>query len=298
MTVQRVTFAPAVREKVLLRMALIGPTGAGKTLGALTVATRIGKRVAVLDTEHGRAKLFADRFAFDHHEHRGDHAPERYIEALRAAVVGGYDAFVIDSLSHEWVGDGGVLQLADRFGSWKDVRPRHNAMIEALASAPLHVIVTIRAKMKYLVEEEEDGGRKRQRISKLGVGPVQDENLPYEFDVIGYVDHAHAATFTNRCEALVSQSRPVDAETAEVIAAWLASGREPEPPEAASEQSVADMLDLIRRAWPAMTEEQVAERLETARAENRGALSPDYVRRTTERAIEELARASKGEGSP
>jgi hypothetical protein len=230
-------FAPAKREQLKLRMALIGPTGAGKTVGALTVGTALGK-VALVDSENGRAKQFADRFSFDH-ANIADTTPEGYSKAIQEAQDAGYEVLIIDGLSPEWQA---VLADADRFGAWKNVRPRHNAFVKAIQDADLHLIVTMRAKMKYSVVEVEEGGRKKQLIEPQGIGPIQDENLPYEFDVVAYIDREHNATFVNRCEALVGQIRPVDTDTAQIIVDWLGQG---EPFVGATDEELAPLLALI-----------------------------------------------------
>lgn len=216
-------FPTAKREQVKLRAALIGPTGSGKTRAALEIATRLGK-TAVIDSENGRARLYSDRYEFGH-ANITDTTPEGYRAALKDAVAAGFEVVVIDGLSPEWQA---VLGDADRFGNWKNVRPRHNDFVKDLTWAPVHVIVTMRAKMKYEVSEDERG---KQKITPLGVGPIQDEQLPYEFDVVGYLDvETHQASFMNRCDALVGQTRLVDAETVQIISDWLNTGDEAAPP--------------------------------------------------------------------
>lgn len=216
-------FTQAVRERVLARVALIGPSGAGKTKGALDIATAIvdkwGGRIAGIDSEHGRMKLYADRYDFDHLD-LIDTSPEGYRAALDEAVAGRYRVAVIDSTSQEWFA---ILGDADRFGDWKTVRPRHNDWARELVDCPLHVIVTMRAKTKYSVEEVDDGNRKRQVITRLGVGPVQSEGIEYDFDIFGHLDASHEATWYNRCDPLVgTASTPENA--APVIVEWLEKG--------------------------------------------------------------------------
>jgi len=220
-------FKPASREQVLLRMALIGPAGSGKTLGALRIASALGGTVAVIDTEKERAKLYADRFDFLHAK-LVDHSPEAYRDAVRQAAELA-DVVVVDSFSHEWLE---ILTQADKFGDWKTLTPRHREFVEAMTDVPAHLIVTMRAKMKYGVEEVEVPGRDkpRQIITRLGVGPVQREGVEYEFDVIGYLDTEHVAAFTNRCDPLVGTHREIDDETCGIIVKWLAEGDPPPPP--------------------------------------------------------------------
>lgn len=223
-------FKDAVREQVLLRMAIVGANGSGKTLAALRVAAALGGPVAVLDTEHGRAKLYADRFTFKHADLL-DHRPEAFRDAARQAaeLVGREGTVVIDSLSHEWLE---VLTEADKFADWKSLTPRHKEFLEAIISIPSHLIVTMRAKVKYQVTEVEVAGRDkpRQVIERVGVGPVQREGVEYEFDILAYLDTDHDAHFANRCDPLVDRVLPIEDEAIGIITKWLAEGDPPPPP--------------------------------------------------------------------
>lgn len=230
----------AVRHQVLARAALVGPSGSGKTRGALDMATALiekyGGKIAGFDTENGRMKQYADRFTFDH-DFLTDTSPEGYVAALHDAINGGYTVAVFDSMSPEWKA---VLGLADRFGDWKTVRPRHNNFVQALVDAPIHVIVTMRSKTSYLVEDYDDNGRTRQRVTRLGTSPVQSDGVEYEFDLFGMLDNEHIADWYNRCDQLVgTRSTPKDA--APVFIEWLEKG-DPIP-----WRSPRDMGEIVMR---------------------------------------------------
>jgi flagellar biosynthesis GTPase FlhF len=150
-------FQKATKHEAKLRFALIGPAGSGKTYTALRIGTRLGERVAVIDTERGSASKYADVFDFDVVE-LTKHDPREFVKAIRAAQSAGYDALIIDSLSHAWMGRGGALELVDKaakgssssnsFAAWRSVTPLHNELVDAIAGANLHVIATMRSKMK------------------------------------------------------------------------------------------------------------------------------------------------------
>ena len=137
------SFAKATKKAAKLRMALIGPSGAGKTYTALAIGTSLGEKVAFIDTEHGSASKYAGRdgFNFDVLELDSFH-PQTYIDAIKAAEQAGYDVLVIDSLSHAWMGKDGALELVDKaakrsqstntFAAWRDVTPLHNALVEVM----------------------------------------------------------------------------------------------------------------------------------------------------------------------
>lgn len=224
-------FTDAVREQIPLRMALIGANGSGKSIAALRVATAVSPgAVAVCDTERGRAKLYADRFQFKH-ANATDHSPEGIRDIVRqaAALVGPGGCVVLDSFSHQWLA---VLTEADRFGDWKTLTPRYRECLEAMLSIDAHLIVTMRAKVKYDVSEVEEAGRSkpRQVITRLGLGPVQREGVEYEFDILAFLDTDHVATFVNRCDPLVGKSLEINDETIAIISKWLAEGDPPPPP--------------------------------------------------------------------
>ena len=102
-------FKKAERKRAKLRLALSGPSGSGKTYGALQIAKGLGGKIAVLDTERGSASLYSDTVDFDVVELGPPYEPERFIEVMDAAAKAGYEVLIIDSITHEWKGAGGIL---------------------------------------------------------------------------------------------------------------------------------------------------------------------------------------------
>ena len=209
-TTPKKTFKRATKEQGFLRLGLVGPSGSGKTYTALSVSEALGKNIAVIDSERGSASKYADEFTFDSIE-LDTFAPFEYIEAIEAAVAAKYDVLIIDSLSHAWMGKGGVLEMHDEatirdrtgnsYTSWRTVTPEHNRLVEAILQAPLHVIVTMRAKTAYVQEKDEQTGK--TRIRKVGLQPVQRGDLEYEMDVVGDMDQENMFVVTKtRCKAL------------------------------------------------------------------------------------------------
>jgi hypothetical protein len=224
-------FQKATKKQAKLRLALIGPSGAGKTYTALTLATHLspGGRIAVIDTERGSASKYADLFTFDVEDLDSCH-PQRYVQAITDAQTAGYDVLIIDSLSHAWMGKDGALELVDKaakrnpsgnsFAAWREVTPLHNALVDAMLAAKLHVIVTVRSKMEYVQEKDERG---KTVIRKVGLQPVQRDGLEYEFDVVGDMDVDNTLVVTKtRCSALTGAviHKP-GKELAARLAAWL-----------------------------------------------------------------------------
>lgn len=201
-------FRPATRRRTLLRLAISGPSGSGKTYTGLRVGTLLadttpaGFGLAVIDTEHGSAEKYADQFEFEHLV-LSSYDPRHYIEAINAAAAARrFSVLLIDSLSHAWQGTGGILDKVDRyssshrgdsFGGWRETRPLQRDLVEALLSAPLHVIVTMRTKQAYAMEPDERG---RNQVRKLGLKPEQADGIEYEFDIAGEIDVEHHLTIS------------------------------------------------------------------------------------------------------
>lgn len=236
------TFHKATRTQSRLRLALAGPAGSGKTMTMLKIAATIAgdKPVAVIDTERGSASKYSDQFDFDVLELETYH-PQNYIDAIQAAADDGYGALGIDSLSHAWMGKDGALELVDRaakrsqsgsnsFGAWREVTPLHNALVDAMLRANLHIIVTLRSKQDY-VQEKDDRGR--TTVRKIGLAPVQRDGLEYEFDVYGDLDAENTLLIgKTRCPELQGAVIPKPGEPlAKTLLAWLGQGEPERVPE-------------------------------------------------------------------
>jgi hypothetical protein len=225
-------FIPAVKKALKGRMAIIGPTGSGKTYTALAIATAMCKKVAVADTESKSASKYADLFKFDVIE-MDEFSPQTYIAVIEAAEAAGYDGLVIDSLSHAWSGKGGALEMVDNvakrtntgnnFAAWREVTPWHNKMIDKMIRSKLHLFVTMRSKMEYVMEKDAGG---RTTVKKVGLQPIQREGMEYEFDVVGDVNTEHDFVVTKtRCPQLDGRVyQKAGKDVASIFAAWLDAG--------------------------------------------------------------------------
>lgn len=257
------TFAKATKKASKARIALEGPSGSGKTYTALTTAAALGRRVALIDTEHRSASLYADEFAFDTLE-LDSYNPQLLIDALGAAALAGYDAVVIDSLSHFWMGTDGMLEQVDRaarrssggntFGGWKEMRPVERRMIEAMLAYPGHLIATLRTKTEWVVEEN-DRGKKVPK--KIGLKAEQREGLEYEFTLVGSMDLDNTLVVTkSRCRALSGAviQRP-DAAFGQTLGEWLQDGEAGPTAEEIRDEVVnapgatyAELIDVYHKA--------------------------------------------------
>lgn len=230
------SFVKATKVDSKLRMALIGPAGSGKTYTALSVAAGLADsgqptgagRIAVLDSEHGSASKYADMFDFDVIEPE-TFSPQVYIDAILEAERAGYGVIILDSLSHAWAGKGGALEMVDaasrrakgnKFIAWSEITPLQQNMVDTILSANIHVIGTIRSKMEYTQDLDSDG---RKVVRKLGMQPVQRDQLEYEFDLVGDMDNENTMTVTkSRIPALSGAViRKPGKQLAEALLVWL-----------------------------------------------------------------------------
>lgn len=226
-------FQKARKAQMKARVAISGPAGAGKTTDALQFAKQLAGldgRIAVIDTERGSASLYSDRFDFDSLDFQPPYDPRLLIEAIDAAAASGYAVLVIDSLSHFWAGSGGLLEFVDNAGSnkftngWGQATPIHNRMIEKILSYPGHVVVTMRSKVAYAVDQS--GGKAIPR--KIGQAPIQREGVEYEFTLVLDLDRDHSIGISKtRCAELETTGFVPASELGTVIdtfVRWLGEG--------------------------------------------------------------------------
>ncbi len=250
-----VNFQKSVKYNAKLRLAMDGPSGAGKTYTALNIAKHLGGKVALIDTERGSASKYADLFDFDVLELESFH-PHRYIEAIQEAGKAGYSVLIIDSLSHAWMGKDGALELVDRaakrsnsgnsFMAWREVTPIHNALVDAILQSPVHVIATMRSKSHYIMEEKNG----KQVPKKVGTEAVQRDQIEFEFDVFANLDlDNNFIVQKSRCPALTGAFVPrAGQEVAETLTGWLKGEPVPELPKRQVAPSFPDLPEKSR-SW-------------------------------------------------
>lgn len=185
-------FQEAKREKIWVKALLGAPSGGGKTYTALRLATGIaekdGGKIAAIDTENGRIKYYANEFKFSYIELDEPYTPEKYIEAIDAAVDAGFSVLIIDSTSHEWIycKDLHNKMPGNSWTNWGKITPRHDAFCEKILQSQIHIIATVRGSDKY-VAEDKDG---KTVPKKVGIGFEQRGNVEYDYTVTFNLDQA------------------------------------------------------------------------------------------------------------
>ena len=230
-------FKQAGRQVAKLRLALSGPSGSGKTYSALLIASGIVplNKVAVIDTENGSANLYANLGTYSVLTLHPPYTPKKYIEAIRAAEQEGFELVIIDSLSHAWNGEGGLLEQKDKatdakykgngWAAWREVTPEYNKLIETMLNSPCHIIATMRAKTEYM--QDDSNGRKR--IVKVGAAPIQRDGIEYEFTVVFDLSIDHVATVNkDRTRLFDGQYFVPTPDVGKTLKQWLDAG-EPAP---------------------------------------------------------------------
>lgn len=228
-------FKKAQRSQVRLKLAMTGPTGSGKTWSALRLVKGLGGKTAFIDTENKSASLYADHFDFDVLDLSPPFTTEKYIDAINQAEKAGYQNIIIDSLTHAWAGEGGLLEqkslLDSRPGSnhwtnWGPIDKKDLQLKNAFLHSTCHVIATMRSKMEY--SQVEDGGKKK--VQKMGLAPVQRDGLSYDFTTVFDIAMDHKCEVSkDRTHIFDGRIFQITEESGEEINAWLASGKMPDP---------------------------------------------------------------------
>lgn len=224
----------AERTKSKLRLALAGPSGSGKTMGSLKLARGVAGpngKILLIDTERGSGDLYADMFSYDIISLEPPFKPDALVEALRLGEAGDYDVIVVDSLSHFWADEGGLLDQADkmqaagknRFTLWADITPQHRRLVNALLNSPKHIVATMRSKQEYAMETDEKG---KASVKKLGLAPVQREGMEYEFTIFFDIDQNHNAKASkDRTAMFNNEVFIIDESIGDRIKKWLNTGK-------------------------------------------------------------------------
>lgn len=241
----------AERKKAKLRLGLSGPSGSGKTFSALKLAFGIGGKIGLIDTEHGSGDLYAHLGDYDIIPLEAPYIVGKYLEAIEAFEQAGYNTIIIDSLSHAWAGDGGLLdkqgKAADRlknsYTAWREVTPDHNALVDAMLQSPCHIIATMRSKTEYVLEDNSNG---KKVPRKVGMAPVQRDGMEYEFTVFLDITHDHTASASkDRTGLFDGQYFKISENTGQTLLQWLDSGTEPPKVETITDAQVSTLRDLL-----------------------------------------------------
>jgi energy-coupling factor transporter ATP-binding protein EcfA2 len=258
------TYDVATRDRIGLLFGVAGPSGSGKTFTALTLAAAVAGpkgKVAVIDTENRRARHYADRFTFFHVPFEPPFTPERYIEAVRFADgIEGVEAILIDSMSHEWNGEGGCADIqaaiaekmaTDRNGvlqewkidamtgpAWKKPKLRHKRMMSRLGQTRSHLIFSIRAEQKVEFVKRVIDGKERTEIVQKGFMPICEKEFMFEMsgsfmlhpDTPGVPRLDMPRKLNQDLLEIFGNGQPVTSAHGEALRAWAERGEDRRKP--------------------------------------------------------------------
>ncbi len=236
----------ATRTKSKLRIGLSGPSGSGKTYSALKLASGLTDwdKVCIIDTENGSADLYDDLGEYNVITLQEPYSPERYIEAIESAEQAGMEVIIIDSVSHEWEGAGGCLEINEKiaqakyrgntWSAWNDTTKRHRHFIEKLISSSCHIIATTRSKTDTIMTED-------KKIKKVGLKEIQREGFEYELTANFSIDRdSHFALSSKDRTGLFIDVDPflVNKETGKILRDWSEKGVD-------TSKIVSDIIELM-----------------------------------------------------
>ncbi len=227
----------ATRQKAKIRLGLSAVAGGGKTFSAILIAKGLTgdlSKVAIIDTENGSADLYSHMGAFNVLPLHPPYTPENYIKAIKECEVAGMEVIIVDSITHEWDGAGGCLDIVEEltqkdpkhnsYTQWRFVTPRHQAFVDAMLQSTAHIITTVRRKQDYDMSNQ--GGK--TVVTKVGMKEVTRDGFEYELTANLELDQLHNATSSkDRTGLFADKSAFVITEaTGKMIKDWCEQGVE------------------------------------------------------------------------
>lgn len=222
---------PSKRDKIKLRIGLSGASGFGKTYSALLLAyglTKSWNKIAVIDTENKSANLYSHLGNFQVVNLDAPYSPSRYIEAIKLCESNkGIEVIILDSISHEWNGSGGCLdihsKLGGRFQDWAKVTKLHQAFVNSILQSSCHIITTTRRKTHYSLDTKPNG---KTKVTKLGTKEITREGWEYELTVnFELINQEHKAIISKDRTGLFPTRNEfvITKEVGEKLAQWCVS---------------------------------------------------------------------------
>lgn len=253
-------FKKAERKQVKLKLGLAGPSGSGKTYSALKLAKGLMDaagsekyRIALIDTENRSASLYADLPglpSFDTLELEPPYTVDKYIAAIELAIKEKYDLLIVDSVSHVWSGEGGLLQEKENldarggnsYTNWAKMTPKWNRFVSEILHSDVHMICTMRSKQEHALGTNANG---KTEVKKMGMAPQVREGFEYELTAVFDMDMSHQAQASkDRTSLFNGRTWQPDEKTGAEIHAWLNMGKPADPKVAALTQAQVELTKL------------------------------------------------------
>ena len=267
------TLKKAQRKRVKLKIGVSAPSGGGKTASSLILAYGILKgehpewkdeeiwsKIAIVDTENGSGELYTNMIIgstqigeYNAISLTPPYEPGKFIESIKLCQNSGMEVCIIDSLSHAWSGQGGLLEkqgnvskrTGNSYTAWREITPLHNALVDTILQSDMHMICSMRAKTEYIQEKDDRG---KTTVRKVGLAPIQRDGMEYEFSIFLDIDAEHQAFVSkDRTGTIDGDYFVITPAIGEKLAEWLKQGVDPgETPKVVSE-SDDSLPDLIKK---------------------------------------------------
>ncbi len=245
----------ATRKQVKLRVGLSAVSGGGKTMSALLLAygmTNDWSKIAVIDTENGSASLYSHLGEFNTIDLSAPFSPERYIECIKACEDAGMEVIIIDSITHEWDGKGGIIDISNSmtgnsFTNWAKLTPRHDAFINSILQSKCHIISCVRRKQDYEMTKDKDG---KIKVEKAGLKEITREGFEYELTLNFNLEINHHATASKDRTGLFMDKPEfiITSETGKTLINWCNNGVN-ELNVAINEMETVATIDDLKVIW-------------------------------------------------
>lgn len=258
----------AKRQQAKIKLSLAGSSGSGKTYSALLLAYGIcndWSKIAIIDTENFSASLYAHLGQFNVVNITEPFSPQKYCEAIKLCVDAGMEVIVIDSITHEWQGKGGCLDMHEKetakmkipnsFTAWSKITPLHQQFIDAILQSNCHIICTVRSKTEYILAERNG----KQVPQKVGMAPITRDGFDFEVSISFDIDQNHKAFSTKDRTGLFQDKEPfvISENTGVMIKQWceqgdipIQSGIRPILEQVAECKTVEELLGLYNKQTP------------------------------------------------
>jgi hypothetical protein len=258
----------AQRKQAKLRVGVSAPSGSGKTYSSLLIARGMASdwdKVALIDTEAGSGELYSDLGEYNVRQLSAPYSPERYIEAIKECEDAGMEVIIIDSVSHEWEGKGGCLEInesiaqskfrGNTWSAWSETTPRHQKFLEAIITSKCHVITCARTKIDTVMTDD-------KKVKKVGTKEIQREGFEYELTLNFNLDRdTHKAIASKDRTNLFEGQDPfvITTKTGETLLKWAESGAVavPEPTPITKQ----DIVNYLAEAQPDLAKKDIKQYL-------------------------------------